>query len=147
MTHIYVGSITIIGSNNSLSLDRRHVIFGVNARILLIRPLGTHLNRILIKVLTFSFNKMHLKMQQRGHFVSDVVFVVCINMCGHAWHMATKYIDCIKIHVISSYVCRVDFPNTLEWTYLSHTNCYFIIHSLLHKSFLEYLFWKRHFVQ
>ena len=61
MTHIYVGKLTIIGSDNGLSPDRRQAITWTNAGILLIGPLGTNLNEILIKIQTFSFTKMHLK--------------------------------------------------------------------------------------
>ena len=61
MTHISVSKLTIIGSNNGLSPDRRRVIIWTNAGILLIGPLGTNFSVILIKILTFSFKKMRLK--------------------------------------------------------------------------------------
>ena len=62
MTHICVGKIIIIGSNNGLSPGRRQAIIWTNAGILSIRPLGTNFSEILIEVHTFSFKKMHLKM-------------------------------------------------------------------------------------
>ena len=43
-THTCVDNLTIIGSDNGLSLDRRQAIIETNAGILLIRPLGTNLN-------------------------------------------------------------------------------------------------------
>ena len=61
MTHICVGKLTIIGSDNGLSPDRRQAIIWTNAGILLIGPLGTKFSEILIKILTFSFKKMRLK--------------------------------------------------------------------------------------
>ena len=61
-THICVGKLTIIGSDNGLSPGRRQAIIWNNAGILLIWPLGTNFNEILIKIHTFSINKMHLKM-------------------------------------------------------------------------------------
>ena len=61
MTHIYVGNLTIIGSDNGLSPDRRQAIIWTNDGILLIGPLGTNFSEILIEILTFSFKKMRLK--------------------------------------------------------------------------------------
>ena len=61
MTHICVGTLTIIGSDNSLSPGRRQAIIWTNAGILLIRPLGTNFGEIVIEILSFSFKKMRLK--------------------------------------------------------------------------------------
>ena len=62
MTQICVSKLTIIGSDNGLSPDRRQAIIWTNAGILSIGPLGTKLSEILIAIHIFSFNKMHLKM-------------------------------------------------------------------------------------
>ena len=62
VTHICIGKLTIMGSDNGLSPGRRQAIIWTNARILLIRPLGTNFSEILLKIYIFSFNKMHLKM-------------------------------------------------------------------------------------
>ena len=62
MTHICVGKLTIIGSDNRLSPGRRQAIIRTNAGILLIGTLGTNLSEILSEIHTFSFKKMHLKM-------------------------------------------------------------------------------------
>ena len=61
VTHICVSKLTIIGSDNGLSPDRRQAILWTNAGLLLIEPLGTNFSEILIEILTFSFKKMHLK--------------------------------------------------------------------------------------
>ena len=61
-THICVGKLTIIVSDNGLSPGRRQAIIWTNAGILLIGPLGTNFSEILIGIQTFSFKKMHLKM-------------------------------------------------------------------------------------
>ena len=61
MTHICVNKLTIIGSDNGLSPDRRQTIVWTNAGLLLIGPLGTNFSEILIEILTFSFKKMCLK--------------------------------------------------------------------------------------
>ena len=62
VTHIWVSKLIIIGSDNGLSPGRRQAIIWTNAGILLIGPLGTNFNEILIEIHTFSFMKMHLKM-------------------------------------------------------------------------------------
>ena len=61
VTHICVIKLNIIGSDNGLSPGRRQAIIGTNAGILLIRPLGTNFNDILIEIHR-KFKKMHLKM-------------------------------------------------------------------------------------
>ena len=61
VTHICVGKLTIIGSDNGLSPGRRQAIIWTNAGILLIGPLGTKFSEILIKIYTFSFKKINLK--------------------------------------------------------------------------------------
>ena len=61
MTDICVSKLTIIGSDNGLSPDRRQAIIWTNAGILLIRTLGTRFSGILSEIHRFSFWKMHLK--------------------------------------------------------------------------------------
>ena len=60
--HICVSRLTIIGSDNGLSPDRRQAIIWTNAGISLIGPLGTKFNEMLIEIHTFSIKKMHFKM-------------------------------------------------------------------------------------
>ena len=62
MTHICVSKLTIIGSDNGLSPDRRQAIIWTNDGILLIGPLGTNFSEILMVIHAFPFKKMHLKM-------------------------------------------------------------------------------------
>ena len=62
VTHICVSKLTIIGSDNGLSPERRQAIIWTNAGILLIGTLGTNFSEILIGIQIFSFKKMHLKM-------------------------------------------------------------------------------------
>ena len=62
VTHICVVNLTIIGSDNGLSLGRRQAIIWTNAGILLIGPLGTNFNDIVTEILLFSLKKMRLKM-------------------------------------------------------------------------------------
>ena len=62
MTHICISKLTSISSDNGLSPGWRQAIIWTSARILLIGPLGTNFNDILIEIHTFLFKKMHLKM-------------------------------------------------------------------------------------
>ena len=61
VTHICVGNLTTIGSDNGLSPGRRPAIIWTNSGMLLIGPLWTNFSEILIKIPTFSFKKMRLK--------------------------------------------------------------------------------------
>ena len=77
MTHICVGKLTLIGSDNGLSPGRRQAIILTKAGILLIRPLGTNFSEILIGNQTFSFKRMHLKMSSakwRPFYLGLIVF-------------------------------------------------------------------------
>ena len=71
VTHICVSKLTIIGSDNGLSPDRRQGIIWNNAGLLLIEPLATNFSEILIEIHISSFKKMHLKCRTEngGHFV------------------------------------------------------------------------------
>ena len=62
LTYICSTKLTIIGSDNGLSPGRPQAIIWTNAGILLIGLLGTNFSEMLIKMYTFSFEKMHLKM-------------------------------------------------------------------------------------
>ena len=62
VTHICVSKLSILGSDNGLSPDRRQAIIWTNAEILLMWPLGTNFWEILVEINTFPFKKMHLKM-------------------------------------------------------------------------------------
>ena len=58
---VCISKLTIIGSDNGLSPGRRQAIIWTNAGILLIWPLGTNFNEILIEIHIFPFKKMRLK--------------------------------------------------------------------------------------
>ena len=53
VTHICVGKLIIIGSDNGLSPERRQAIIWTNAGILLIGPLETNFSEILFEIQTF----------------------------------------------------------------------------------------------
>ena len=57
LTHICVGKLTIIGSDNGLSPGRRQAIIWTNVGILLNWPLGTNFGEIVIEIEIFSVKK------------------------------------------------------------------------------------------
>ena len=65
MRYICISNLTIIGSNNGLSPDRRQSIIWTSAGILFIGPLGTNFSEILIEIHQFSLKKIHLNMSSR----------------------------------------------------------------------------------
>ena len=76
MTHICVGKLTIIGSDNGLSPERRQAIIWTNAGILLIGPLGTNFSEILIEILIEEY--------MFENFVCEMLFISsrphCVNV-------------------------------------------------------------------
>ena len=60
--HIFVGKLTIIGSDNGLSPGRHQAIIWTSAGTLLIGSLGTNFSEISIRIQTVSFKKIYLKM-------------------------------------------------------------------------------------
>ena len=115
MTHICVGKLTIIGSDNGLSPDRRQAIIWTNAGLLLIGPLGTNFSEILIEILTFSFKKMHLKVSsaKRRPFCPGLnvlthwgqVMHLCISRLGHHWFTVLLDICLAPSHYLNQ--CRI----------------------------------------
>ena len=84
-THICIGKLTIIASDNGLSPGWHKAIIWTSAGILLIAPLGTNFNEISIEIHTFSLKKMHLKMSSAKwlpfcHSLSELK----LKMSGHA---------------------------------------------------------------
>ena len=85
-THICVGNLTIIGSDNGLSPGRRRAIIWNNAGILLIGPLRTNFSEISIEVHIFSFKKMYLKMSSGNWQPSCPGLNVLINKDSQSHH-------------------------------------------------------------
>ena len=77
-THICVGNLTIIGSDDGLALSRRQAIIWTNAGIVLIGPLGTNFSETLTEIGAFSFKKMHFKMSSaKGHHFVMASVLIC----------------------------------------------------------------------
>ena len=81
VTHICVGKQTIIGSDNGLSPGRRQAIIWTNAGTLLIGLLGINFSENLIRIQTFSFTKMHLKMSS----AKWLLFCLDLNELNQCW--------------------------------------------------------------
>ena len=85
VTHICVSKLSIIGSDNGLSPDRRQAIIWTNAGILLIGTLGTNLNEFLFEIHTFLFKNIRLKMSSgkwRPFCLGLNVLIVFANWIG-----------------------------------------------------------------
>ena len=90
VTHICVCKLTILGSDNGLSPDRRQAIIWTNAGILLIGSMKTNFSEMLIEIHTFSFKKMHLKMSSDKWRPFCLGLNVLLAHCGlYKRHMAS----------------------------------------------------------
>ena len=83
VTHICVSKLTIIGSDDGLSPDRRQAIVWTNAGISLIKPFGTNFSEILSELHTFSLKKIHSKMSS-GKWRP---FCFGLNVLSHVWFL------------------------------------------------------------
>ena len=83
VAHIYVRKLTIIGSDNGLLPGQHQAIIWTNV-VILIGPLGTNFNEILIKIYIFSSKKMHLKMSAKWQ-----QFCLSLNVLIHVQMMGT----------------------------------------------------------
>ena len=99
VTHICVGKLTIIGSDNGLSPERRQAIIWTNDGILLIGPLGTNFSEILIEIQTFSLKKIRLKMSS----AKCCSFRLGLSLLNN---VSSKY-ECIAILSVKR-ICRQD---------------------------------------
>ena len=93
VTHVCVGKLIIIDSDNGLSPGRRQAIIWTNARILLISTIGTNFSEILSEINIFSFKKMHLKMSS----AKERPFCLSLNVLNHRYTAVT-----LLVHPTSS---------------------------------------------
>ena len=118
VTHICVSKLTITGSDNGLSPDRRQAIIWTNAGMLLIGPLETNFSEILIKILTFSFKKMRLKCRLRndGHFVlASICKCMCIKTKHYTITEHAMYFGCLPVF------CDIHWHRSVLVFYWSHS--------------------------
>ena len=116
VTHICVGKLTIIGSDNGLSPERRQAIVWTNAGILLIGPLGTNFSEILIEIQTFSLKKIPLKMSSAKccsfRFGLNVLKTKCFALLCYTDLVFTLY---VMVCIFSD--IKVNLPNTSKPNY------------------------------
>ena len=65
VTHLCISKLTTIGLDNGLLPGRHQAIIWTNAGILSIGPFRTNFSDIFIKIYTFLFKQMHLKISSR----------------------------------------------------------------------------------
>ena len=104
VTHICVCKLTIIGSDNDLSPERRQAIIWTNAGILLIGPLATNFSEILVEIQTFSLKKVPLKMSS----AKCCSFRLGLNALTHwglvmhkCWWTWSSVVDVMACHMFS----------------------------------------------
>ena len=148
---ICVSKLTIIGSDNGLSPDRRQAIIWTNSGILLIGPLGTNFSEILIAISTFSFEKMRFKVSSakqlpfclglnvltQGSLLVLVVKRLPIKVANPSkidkfeWFIARRLkmapSDCNHLKHICLVKFYIQWCGTLQWThwrsYFKQWNC------------------------
>ena len=124
MTHICVSKLSIIGSDNGLSPDRRQATIWTNAGILVIGTLGTNFNEILIKIQTFSFKNINLKMSSGKwrpfclglNVLREILYTSTICDTWHikAWTIWPIILKFCTEHSIDTAVLCTKFQN--NWT-------------------------------
>ena len=95
MTHICVSKLSIIGSDNGLSPDRRQAIIWTNAGLLSIGPLRIYFNDNFFRIQQFSLKKMHVEMSSAKWRPSCIglnvlihwglVAFICVNDLDYHW--------------------------------------------------------------
>ena len=111
VTHICVSKFTIIGSDNGLSSSRRQAIIWTNAGILLIGPLGINASENLIKIYSFSFKKMDLKMSS-GKWRPSCRGLNVLSQCPNCWWPSSLRHECITKPSLLSFW----HYNNVTWT-------------------------------
>ena len=119
VTHVCVGKLIIIGSNNGLSPGRRQAIIWTNDGILLIGPLGTNSNAISIGIQTFSFKKMPFKVSSakwRPFCLSLNVLIGLYCTSNHNRYGKCKSTPPVEHHKV---LCR-KFYNSFGMNWFTH---------------------------
>ena len=121
MTHICVGKLTSIASDNGLSPGRRQAIVWTNDGILLIRTLGTNFSEILSEIHSFSFKKTHLKMSSAKWRLSRLGLNEIMHCCTRQWLCSMFFVwshYCIMYWMISE--IHYSLLNGSKYLFKSH---------------------------
>ena len=120
VTHICVIKLSIIGSDNGLSPDRRQAIIWTNDGILLIGPLGANFNETFIGIHSFSCKRIHFKMTSgkwRPFFFGLNVLIGCNHgACGTSIYLNWNERGLIW-KVFSCKIDTFDISVYLTWTW------------------------------
>ena len=107
VTHLCVGKLIIIGSDNGLSPDRRQAIIWTNAGSLSIGPLRTYFSENVIKIEQFSLKKMHVKMSSTRWSPSclglKLIREIYEKWCD-TWYILQQYSMQLKSYRFSKYL-------------------------------------------
>ena len=118
VTHICVSKLTIIGSDNCLSPERRQTNIWTNAGILLIGTLGTNFTENLSELHTFSFTKMHLKTSsaKRRPFYLGLIMLngLKAQYCSSLSRWLSAHIVENRLFILLNYVFTLPLPNVWE---------------------------------
>ena len=119
VTHICVGNLTTIGTDNGLSPGRRQAIIWTNAGILLIRPSWTNFSEILIEIPIFSFKKMRLKVSsaKRRPFclgLNVLIQVIEQLLWGLGANTSNQLASNIEVNTVKCHYCAVQFIVILQ---------------------------------
>ena len=99
-----------------MSPDRRQAIIWINARILLIVPLGTNFSEIVFEIYTFSFKEMHLNVSSGKWRPS----CLCINVLKKPLHLIELSTKCVlNISQYCAIRCLVNKSTLVGLTHLS----------------------------
>ena len=121
VTHICVGNLTIIGSDNGLSPGRRQAITWTNVGILLIGPLGTNFSEVLIGIHTVSFKKIHLKMSGKWQpFCLGLNVLTLWGLVAHTYDASVKWVNAASWNDITCSVSTKPLPKSA----LTHCHLY-----------------------
>ena len=94
MTHIFVSKLTIIGSDNGLSPERRQAIIGTNAGILLIWIWGTNLNLKRNAYIFSQANALENVVCEIAAILSEPQCVETLTMRGPSYSKSTQHYLC-----------------------------------------------------
>ena len=119
VTHICIGNVTIIGSDNGLSPGRHEAIIWTNDWIMLTGPLGTNFSEISIGIQTFALKKIRLKMLSAKcrAFCLGLNVLIQGPMQGFPW-IVMSWVRCVMFWK-PMFFFMIRIPNA---TWVQHSN-------------------------
>ena len=123
--HIWVGNLTIIGSDNGLWDARRQAIIWTNDRLLSIGTLGTNINEILIEILAFSFQKIHV--------IWKMVALLSRHQCVNSFTSRSprdQWVNWPSVDLSAARFCGIHLNRPIPWLLL----CWGLLKGFIHGS-------------